>query len=136
MTSSIARPAHAGLSRTKIAARMSNLRVNRHAARRFAWLLWLGLLLPVAQLAAATHAFSHARLASSRDEPGPQAPHLVHCDLCLAAAAIGGGALAADAATFAPSPFDASPPRTVLHESRATAALLAYRSRAPPVVAS
>ena len=115
---------------------MSNLRVNRLAAGRFAWLLWLGLLLPVAQLAAATHALSHARQASSRDEPGPQAPHLVHCDLCLAAAAIGGAAPAADAPTLAPSPFDASPPSAVVHEPRATAALLAYRSRAPPVVAS
>jgi hypothetical protein len=136
MTSSIARPPHAGLSRTKIAARMSNLRARRHTARRFAWLLWLGLLLPVAQLAAATHSLSHARLASSRDEPGPQAPHLVHCDLCLAAAAIGGAALAADVPMLVPSPFDASPPRAVVHEPRATAALLAYRSRAPPVVAS
>jgi hypothetical protein len=115
---------------------MSNARSRRPTARRFAWLLWLGLLLPVAQLAAATHALSHARVASSRDESSPPAPHLVPCDLCLAAAAIGGAAPAAAPALLAPVSFDASPARVDILGPRATAPLLAHRSRAPPDLAS
>ena len=108
----------------------------RIAVGRFAWLLWLGLLLPMAQLAAATHALSHARAESSRDEPNPQAPHLVHCDLCLAAAAIGGAAPAASTATFVVPSLPASLPRDVVADPLSTATSLAYRSRAPPALAS
>ena len=115
---------------------MSNLRFRRHAARRFGWLLWLGLLLPMAQLAAATHALSHARTASSRDDSNSQAQHFAHCDLCLTAAAIGGAAPAADPAPLATPTFDTSPPRDLLRRPPAVAPALAYRSRAPPVLAS
>lgn len=115
---------------------MSHVRSGRLAARRFGWLLWLGLLLPIAQLAAATHALSHTRTAtSSRDDPSSQA-HFVHCDLCLTAAAIGGAAPVAEPASLATSVFDASPPRDVVHVAPAVAPALAYRSRAPPVLAS
>jgi hypothetical protein len=111
-------------------------RSRRFATRRFAWLLWLGLLLPVAQLAAATHALSHARLASSRDDPHPQAPHVVHCDLCLIAASVGGAAPAAAGATFIAPTLPSSLPEGVIAAPRAAVTVLAYRSRAPPVLAS
>ena len=116
---------------------MSNVRSGRLAARRFGWLVWLGLLLPIAQLAAATHALSHARTAtSSRDDPTSQVQHFAHCDLCLTAAAIGGAAPVSDPAALAMPAFDASPPRDVVRVSPALAPSFAYRSRAPPVLAS
>lgn len=111
-------------------------RSSRFAASRFAWLLWLGLLLPVAQLAAATHALSHVRLAGSRDQPHPQAPHLAHCDLCLTAAAIGGVAPPAAVATFVAPTLPSSQPEGFVPALRSVATVLAYRSRAPPVLAS
>ena len=136
MTMRLGRARHALSRRTKIVDRMSHVRSGRLAARRFGWLLWLGLLLPIAQLAAATHALSHARTAtSSRDDPSSQA-HFVHCDLCLTAAAIGGAAPVAEPASLATPVFDASPPRDVVHVAPAVAPALAYRSRAPPVLAS
>ena len=49
--------------------------------RRFAWLLWLGLLLPVAQAAAACHALSHVRGAANGESDGKRAPPADHCDL-------------------------------------------------------
>ena len=110
-------------------------RSSRFAASRFAWLLWLGLLLPVAQLAAATHALSHVRAAGS-DEPHPQAPHLAHCDLCLTAAAIGGAAPATAVATFVAPSLPSSQPEGFVAAPRSVATVLAYRSRAPPVLAS
>ena len=55
------------------------------------WLLWLALLLPVAQAMAGVHALSHV---SDRQDDG--IAHLVHCDLCLAAADLGSGAPAAE----------------------------------------
>lgn len=56
------------------------------------WLLWLALLLPVAQAMAAAHALSH--LDGSRQDDGIS--HLVHCDLCLTAADLASGAPAAE----------------------------------------
>lgn len=111
-------------------------RSRRHVARRFAWLLWLGLLLPVAQLAAATHALSHARQAATRDEPNPQAPHLAHCDLCLTAAAIGGAAPAGPVAAIVVSSSGSTQPDSVADTPHDAAPILAYRSRSPPPVAS
>ncbi len=114
-------------------ASMPFARTRRSTARRFAWLLWLGLLLPVAQIAAATHALSHASQAGSHDESHPQAPHLVHCDLCLMAAAIGGAAPAAIPSTLPMVSFEESHPGDVADTPLANATVLAYRSRAPPL---
>jgi hypothetical protein len=58
------------------------------------WLLWLALLLPVAQAMAGVHALSH--VSSDRLDDG--IAHLVHCDLCLTAADLGTGAPAAEPA--------------------------------------
>ncbi|HEY8876761.1 MAG TPA: hypothetical protein VIN03_04300 [Roseateles sp.] len=52
------------------------------------WLLWLALLLPLAQAMAGVHALSH--VTGDRQDDGIS--HLVHCDLCLTAADLGAGA--------------------------------------------
>jgi len=99
--------------------------------RRFMWLLWLALLLPMGQSVAAWHALSHTR-ADSSDADGKQAPHPTHCDLCLTAAAVSGGAL--------PSQAPALPQLSARHAAPQAAAdsvwlalpALAYLSRAPP----
>jgi hypothetical protein len=52
------------------------------------WLVWLALLLPIAQAMAGAHALSH--LDGSRRDDGVS--HLVHCDLCLTAADLGSAA--------------------------------------------
>jgi len=69
----------------------------RRAAR--GWLLWLALILPIAQAMAGVHALSHA---SERGDDG--LVHLVDCDLCLVAAHLGAGAPATP-----PQPLPASP---------------------------
>lgn len=63
------------------------------------WLLWLALILPIAQAMAGVHALSHVG-----DSPDEAIVHLVDCDLCLTAAHLAGGAPAAT-----PGPLPASP---------------------------
>jgi hypothetical protein len=104
--------------------------------RRFAWLLWLALLLPVAQAAAACHALSHVGGSTQGESGGKQAPHGGHCDLCLAAAAIAGGA-----AVTAPPAFVLPSLEHALPQERFAGVLRAlptpaYLSRAPPIASS
>jgi hypothetical protein len=112
---------------------------DRTAAKpHWAWLLWLALLLPLAQGVANGHVLSHvngdtsAANANFGAAGGKHALHQTVCDLCLTAAAIGGAA-----------PFDAPPPLPYVAASHTTPlaqstgvwqALLAraYLSRAPP----
>ncbi|WP_457320102.1 hypothetical protein [Roseateles sp. P5_E11] len=61
------------------------------------WLLWLALLLPLAQAMAGVHALSH--VGSDRQDDG--IAHLVHCDLCLTAADLGAGAPVAEPVVLA-----------------------------------
>src|SRR6185436_19344484 len=68
-------------------ARTMSRRAPLHCLPRLsAWVLWLALLLPLAQLAAAMHAYLHvpdpARVSSEKHLPAP-------CDLCVVAAALG-----------------------------------------------
>ena len=102
------------------------------ASRHFVWLLWIALLTPIAQTAATWHTLSHARLDAIAGADGKQAPHHSHCDLCLAGAALGSGAI--------PGKPPSLPHPTALHEiphadsSRSWFAppAQAYESRAPP----
>jgi len=66
----------------------------RRVAHR--WLLWLAFLLPIAQAMAGVHALSH--VSGERQDDG--VAHLVHCDLCLTAANLAGGAAAAEPGTL------------------------------------
>ena len=94
------------------------------------WLLWLALLLPVAQAFADVHALSH--LDDSQDHG---LAHPVDCDLCLTAAHLAGGA-----PTVEPAPLPASAAVDALVKLRPTLALprdAAWRppARAPPASA-
>jgi hypothetical protein len=97
----------------------------RRAAR--GWLLWLALILPIAQAMAGVHALSHVG-----HGPDDAIVHLVDCDLCLTAAHLAGGAPSA-----APAPVPADTAGEVLVALRPTPAIArdaAWRplARAPP----
>jgi hypothetical protein len=100
--------------------------------RHLVWLLWLVLLLPMAQTAATWHVLSHVNSEQREDTDGQKAIHQGHCDLCLSAAALVGGA------PVASSP--ALPAVKVMHELTVadvrsislSTAPRAYDSRAPP----
>jgi hypothetical protein len=101
--------------------------------RRFAWLLWLGLLLPVAQLAAACHVLSHTADIVSGQADGKQVPHAGHCDLCLAAAAIAGGAPLSTPSVLAPPMLGQALPSQGFDDVWLAPPARAYLSRAPPL---
>jgi predicted HD phosphohydrolase len=99
--------------------------------RRFASAFWLALALVVGQQAAALHDLGHAtaRLASQHDST----PAKHSADECFLCAAFLGAAVApplalhlAETASVSPVRFD--------HRSALTAARLAFRSQAPPVL--
>jgi hypothetical protein len=97
-----------------------------------AWLVWLALLLPFAQSAAAWHAYSHVAAATANRDDGNVAAHAAHCDLCLVAAAAGGPALPGTAPTLPSSSATPGPLAQASVAAPATLPALAYRSRAPP----
>ena len=99
--------------------------------RRLSWLLWLALLLPMAQAAAKWHGYSHVPGWASQGDESP-VPQLDHCELCLAAASVSAGALPSVAHTL-PEPIrrHEQPPRLAIGLWHAHIAL-GYRSRAPP----
>lgn len=112
---------------------MHALRSRSVSQRRLAWLLWFGLLFPVAQASAAWHALSHTPQEARRAADSQQAPHPTHCDLCLMAAAIGGGApLAEPPALIAPA-IDFELPQADVVDVWLALSARAYRSRAPPL---
>ncbi len=102
--------------------------------RHVAWLVWLALLLPLAQATAAWHVVSHAGDGAAGEAGDQQPLHAAHCDLCLTAAALGGAA--------PPSHLPAVAPSTAVHQGPyadagsvwVAAPLRAYLSRAPPFV--
>jgi hypothetical protein len=104
--------------------------------RHLAWLLWLALLIPAAQAAANWHAYSHVAAAAGSEGKGngdnEAALHASHCGLCLAAAAVAGGALLVEPLSLHhPAARHAAPP-AVAAASAVTARIRAYLSRAPP----
>ena len=100
--------------------------------RCLAWLVWLGLLLPVAQFGAVAHSLTHARTEQGRDADGKQAPPAAHCDLCLLGAAVGSGAPFAHVAPPALLAVTHATPQAVRPQVRAAEPAHPYRSRAPP----
>jgi Flp pilus assembly protein TadB len=88
------------------------------ASGRCAWMLAWALCLPLAQVATSVHALQHLRTvaAENRDRPG-QLP--LACDVCVAAAAIGGPA-----------------PAALLVAQRRAPVTPFYSSRAPPLLAA
>lgn len=97
-----------------------------------AWLLWLALLLPLAQTAASWHVLSHVNSEQTNETDGQKAVHQVHCELCLSAAALIGGAPLASLPATAVLRALAGTVSTDLHGVAWTSAARAYQSRAPP----
>ena len=116
------------------------MRLPMRAVRPFAavnhglsWLVWLVLLLPLAHSAAIWHGYSHSALDAGGYEDAKRAPSAAHCDLCLAAAGVSGGALPADPPRLSiAAARDEMPPAQVRSSWLAPTAL-AYLSRAPPL---
>lgn len=94
------------------------------------WLLWLALILPIAQAMAGAHALSHA--GGSRDDG---IAHLVHCDLCLTAANLGAGAPAAEPAALPGSPAVHAAPLLSRGGQPRAVSLGLPPARAPPAFA-
>jgi len=101
--------------------------------RRFVWLLWLALLLPMAQASAAWHALTHARPDASGAADGKQALHQNHCDLCLTAAVVSGGALAGEPVSLSHPTARHELPHAVSSCVWQPAPPSPYHSRAPPL---
>ncbi len=101
-----------------------------------AWLVWLALLLPVAQAAAMWHGVSHATAPVAGAGDPFDAPRTTPCDLCLAGATVTGGAALVAWPAAAPAVATHELPTLALASVCATAPALAYRSRAPPLVSA
>ncbi len=95
------------------------------------WLLWLALLLPIAQAMAGVHALSH--VSSDRQDDG--IAHLVHCDLCLTAADLGAGAPAAEPAVLTDSAAVHAAPLVARATTARAVSLGLPPARAPPASA-
>jgi hypothetical protein len=102
------------------------------APPRLAWVLWLALLLPLAQAAANWHSHSHWDTERTGSAGGKDALAALHCGVCLNAAAVtGGGATSTPLViAHAPSPQRSAP--SPAPSVRAAPLLPAYQSRAPP----
>ncbi len=111
---------------------MRRLQCTLFSQRHLVWLLWLVLLLPIAQTAATWHVLSHVTSDRVDQSDGPQAIHHGHCDLCLSAAALIGGAPLVAAP---PLPLAKVPHAPAFADVRGIvwpAPSRAYDSRAPP----
>ncbi len=100
--------------------------------RRLWWLLCLVLMLPAAQAAASWHALSHTGGVATDGGDGKLVLHLTHCDLCLTAVAVTGGALTCKSVLAV-----GSSGRDVTAQALSSVVWLAppvraYLSRAPP----
>lgn len=103
--------------------------------RRFAWLLWLALAIPLAQAAVARHLLSHPATEAVAAQAGKKAAvHQPACELCLVAATLGGG-LPSDGAPSTPAPAAAhEAPAAVPSSVWQPPPVRPYRSRAPPAL--
>jgi predicted MFS family arabinose efflux permease len=104
----------------------------RLAPGRLAWLLALALLLPLTQTVASAHLLSHVNAQPTGEADGKSALHAEHCDLCLTAGAVLGGALPTH--SLSPTPILLS---LAVPAAQAGSVWLApppqpYQSRAPP----
>jgi hypothetical protein len=97
-----------------------------------AWVFWLALLLPLAQLGAAVHGYAHLQdpAKTSSDK------HLLaSCDVCVAAAVIGAGAAPASTpAAVLPAPLQHPAPLQPAAIAPPFQAAVPYQSRAPPAL--
>ena len=112
---------------------MSPIRSATASRCRLVWLLWLALLLPVAQVSANWHSLSHAEADSANNADEQRTLPFTHCGLCLAAAAISGGALPSEPTAVPPLPAARNDvPPAAFDGIRLAFSAPAYLSRAPP----
>lgn len=136
---------------------MGTLRFSTGIRHGLAWLVWLALLLPMAQTLALRHGVSHlaagssaaaqaAGLAAADAAPGEPAdaapdttpsapntaPHTLHCELCLTATATAALAPPAPLAPLLLAALQHAAPAPALVPGAFARASAGYRSRAPP----
>ena len=111
---------------------MHTTRLNTFTHRHLAWLLWLVLLLPIAQTAATWHVLSHLPSNQADQNDGKPAIHQDRCDLCLSAATLIGGAPLVSSVQLPQARAFHEAPLVELRGILLTAATRAYDSRAPP----
>lgn len=110
---------------------------HRPLPRHFAWLLWLALLLPLAQTLAACHVYSHTSELSGDAAELNKAKHAAsHCDLCLAGSAVHGGGLPSAELQPALPHLHHAAPAAVSDSPWTPPLVLAYQGRAPPLALS
>ena len=103
------------------------------ASGRCAWVLACALCLPLAQMASTAHALQHLRPAATEHRDAP-AQFPLACDLCVAAAAIGGAAPLPSVPTLAPVLLPQHPPAAPDVAQHDAAPARFYASRAPPLL--
>lgn len=125
----------------RAASNIHTLMRSRHSGfplRRYfsPWLMWLALLVPIAQSAAAVHAVSHIASEARNDEGKSSAPLADHCPQCLLAATLGSGAPPAEPAAWtAATTLRHAAPASIAEAPAARGGASAYLSRAPPFLA-
>jgi hypothetical protein len=115
---------------------MASLRRRSSTRQSWAWLLWFALFLPLAQTAATWHVYSHVEEEAGDRAHGKQAPSLAHCDLCLTATALSGGALVGKNDILPVVAAHEVVPQDPVASAWLALPTLAYQSRAPPNSAS
>ncbi len=116
-------------------AMFAALRSRTAAPRRYAWLLWLALLLPLAQAAASSHVYSHTGDLAAGVEGLGKSKHAAggaHCALCVAGSIALGGGLPAATLPALPLCSHHAVPKAAFASLWEAAPRLAYQGRAPP----
>jgi len=98
-------------------------------------LLWLALVMALAQTVAVRHAYSHTTAETLAQNAGKHPGGLAHCEACIAVAAIGGAAPPAAPLLFA-APAQQLPQLLALAAPRIAPQQRPYAIRAPPATAS
>ena len=96
------------------------------------WLLWLALLLPVAQSAAQWHGAAHALQEAGGQRQDPPSTDAPRCELCAAAAVLGAGGLAAPPLALPGWLARFAVPAAGPGQAWLAPTTPVYRSRAPP----
>jgi hypothetical protein len=98
------------------------------------WLVWLALLLPLAQTAAAWHELQHTAEAAGQLDASQKAAHTAACGQCLASAAMHGTGLAPGVEPVRHPALGQVLRARGTGRVHAGAPPLGYLSRAPPTV--
>ena len=104
--------------------------------QRFAWLLWLAMLLPLAQGVASWHAQAHWNADGSDRSSRSEEKHGTTgklCDLCVIAAAVTGGTAVDNVPALSHAPAAHAAPTSPADSAWCAPVLAAYQSRAPPI---